>query len=312
MPKAIDGKVLKQLRGAKGWSLEELGRKTGLDKQTLHRLENGQRKKSRVRTRQLLSQALGVAEDVLTGEVAAARPEPLEIFLRKFQVNARLGQCARNALSLVAVRYGVQTSQILELAPFFFFLEAERSLRARRERLDKIDALLAEVESLRTDFPQLPRLAFYRASDALEHGALEHERASVQKNDLFGRIVDDAPIHSKDDSYDDDAENPFVSFLKQKIAELDVGAEFRSMTASGSPDYRICTDVVAGLVDGDSDAVEAILSGDAQLHEMPKEVRQGASEPLVAWVKDQAQQLEKHRNEALGVDEFLADLRDGQ
>ena len=51
----------------------------------------------------------------------------------------RIATSPRNALTLVSRRYGIEPSQIVELAPFLFLWAAEASLRQRRERIAEVE-----------------------------------------------------------------------------------------------------------------------------------------------------------------------------
>lgn len=78
MPKIVP-ELLKRLRTMKGWSQEELAERTKtkdlpkIDKQTIHRLEQGGHENTRDRTIKQLARALNVSPDVLTGD--ASPPE---------------------------------------------------------------------------------------------------------------------------------------------------------------------------------------------------------------------------------------------
>ena len=144
--KKIDQDILKRLRSAKGWSQEQLAENTKfqgfpkIDKQTISRLERGDREKTRGRTIEQLARALKVEPDVLTGEAPFPELEVESEPIQKSQLNVRVSRAARNALHLVAQRYvGLEPSQIVELAPFLFCWAAEASLRQRRERLKQLE-----------------------------------------------------------------------------------------------------------------------------------------------------------------------------
>src|SRR6266516_3302186 len=136
----VDPVVLQRLRKAKGWSQEELAGKTKfegqpkIDKQTISRLERGERPKTRSRTIRQLAHALSVDPAVLTGDgLAPDISRESSALDSRSQLNVRVGAAPRNALNLVARRYRVEPSQIVELAPFLFVWAAEESLRRRQE-----------------------------------------------------------------------------------------------------------------------------------------------------------------------------------
>ena len=143
--KKIDPLVLKRLREVKGWTQDVLAEKTKfdglpkIDKQTISRLERDDRSKTRSRTIEQLARALSVEAAVLTGEkpVPERQREASSLDV-KSQLNVRVGTGPRNSLSLVARRYRVDPSQIVELAPFLFVWAAEASLRQRRDKIAEV------------------------------------------------------------------------------------------------------------------------------------------------------------------------------
>jgi transcriptional regulator with XRE-family HTH domain len=138
--KRIDPNILKRLREAKNWTQDALAEKTKIHKQTISRLERGDRSKTRCQTINQLARALMVEPEVLTGEKPAPemQREASSLDVRS-QLNVRVGTGPRNALRLVADRYRVEPSQIVELAPFLFVWAAEESLRQRREKIAEVE-----------------------------------------------------------------------------------------------------------------------------------------------------------------------------
>jgi transcriptional regulator with XRE-family HTH domain len=63
--------TLRRLRKARGWSLEQLAERAKIDKQTIFRLEKGERSQTRESTIRKLAGALNVERAVLTGETAS-------------------------------------------------------------------------------------------------------------------------------------------------------------------------------------------------------------------------------------------------
>ena len=295
MAKSIDPKVLKQLRDEKGLSMSGLAEKARVDTQTIYRIEHEPPRRRQQATIAKLCQALGVEEGVLTGEIPLARTEAEDspIFPR-YQLNCRITAAARNAYSLVAMRYKVPMAQIAELAPFLFLAAAENSLQRRRERLDAAEAAVTALGDASADFPHLPRLQFFHYIEAL---GVEHQ--SIATRDIFGRVVGETPMDWGDED-DDEIANPFEAFLREMARQ--VGAEFSDFEPSSGPEYRICQEDAAAIVGGDAKAAEAILSGSAQLHAIPKDILKGDSaEARAAWVKEKAAEFEQTLLEAIGA-----------
>jgi len=88
--------------------------------------------KARDETIERVARALEVDQQVLSGERGApAVQDDNEAAVSKLQLNVRVSTVARNGLNFAAERYGVEPSQIVELAPFLFCWAAETSLRQR-------------------------------------------------------------------------------------------------------------------------------------------------------------------------------------
>jgi hypothetical protein len=62
------------------------------------------------------------------------------------------------------------------------------------------------------------------------------------------------------------------------------------MYSSGSPHYEICRDVALKLVGGDEEGAEALLSGRAPLHLLPKNLfSKDKAQERAEWAKAEAQ-----------------------
>ncbi len=313
--------IIKQLRDDRGWSQDDLAKKTGLNKQSIFRIEKGEKRGPRPETIVKLCKAFEVEPAVLTGR-PAARPSantndsgPLETdqpntdrIDNKSQLNLRVDNAARNALALAARRYGVQLSDIVELAPFLFFLAAERSLQRRRERVAEVSKAIAEVESLRE------RLRYLPIDIPGNNDQIVCEKESIQKHDIFARIYGTAANRRSFryvSEYDDDADNPFSVFLKEELEALKKAVpdeqrkEIRSIFSAWQPDvcssprYRICLDEVIAIVGVDEGARKAVLSGEAALHEIPKEMKNSSPEELGEWAKAQAEEKKRYFSDLL-------------
>lgn len=302
MAKTVDANVLRELRHEKGWSLKDLADRAKVDKKTIHMLERGKRPGAQQETINRLCRELGVSEAVLTGLTPRPRPEASDPINPKSQFNTRIDTAARNAVSLVALRYGVTASQIVELAPFLFFWAAERSLKRRKERLNAVEQALWQVEEMRERFPHLPNTGFCHDIESLHY-----EERSIEKRDLFAAIVDEAPIHQSDPNYDEASSNPFAAFLKEVATEVE-DAAFEGMYATGSPAYTVCREDAAVLVDADEQAVEAIMTGAASVQEMFKELKGGTAGERAAWAKERLAESRRDIDRWLGEISLDLDL----
>jgi transcriptional regulator with XRE-family HTH domain len=307
--------IIRQLRDERGWSQDDLAKKTGLNKQSIFRIEKGEKRGPRPETITKLCKAFEVEPMALTGS-PAPRPSTnandsgpvatdhaiTDRIDNKSQLNLRVDNAARNALTLAARRYGVQLSEIVELAPFLFFLVAERSLQRRRERVAEVSNAIAEVESLRE------RLRYLPIDIPGNDDQIVCEEESIQKHDIFARIYGAAANRRSFryvSAYEDGADNPFSVFVKEELEALKKAVpdeqrkEIRSIFAAWQPDvcssprYRICLDEVIAIVGVDEGARKAVLSGEAPLHEIPKEMRNSSPEELGEWAKAKADENER-------------------
>ena len=306
--------IVKQLREERGWTQDDLAKKAGLNKQSIFRIEKGEYQGTHRETIAQLCKAFDVDTGVLTGRPAtipatqANDADPLAPEAGEAdpcgnvsQLNLRVDNAARNALALTARRYGVQLSEIVEIAPFLFFLMAERSLQRRRTTLSEIGNAIAEVESLRD------RHRYLAIDIPGNDDQMCCEENSIRTNDIFGRLYESANNgrsfrHVRD--YDDNAQNPFSAFLKDELKALkdSLPEESRRAIRSSfdgwhpdvwsSPGYRICLDEAVAMVGSDEEAVRAVLSGKAPLHEIPKGLKNSSPEELGEWVKAKAKENE--------------------
>ena len=253
----VDGKALLQARNSKNWTQGELSEETKprINISTISRIERGKSTRIHDRTLRELGRALGVSPSSLCATREAERD----------LVKLRVESAARNALTLVALRYGVSRENIVEIAPLLFFIAAEQSLKERQSRIEEV---CDHAESL-LDLQR--RIGHFPPRSPIDGEAVSSEEQSIQALDLFGeRVVQEMwPFMSSD--YDEAEQNPFVAFLRNA---LDMASNAEAATVSWTPGlwprYEICTEEAAAIVGGDVDATHAILSGAALLHEMPK------------------------------------------
>jgi transcriptional regulator with XRE-family HTH domain len=289
MQQSILPDILKQLRDEKRMSLDDLSKKSKVDKSTIHRIEQGKQRYQRQSTIDKLSRALNVEAGVLIEKTArppsTAEHDPTSS--GKQQLNVRVDSSARNALALVAKRYNVSAPHIIEAAPLLFLLVAERSLQQRREKLDQLKAIIGEVEASDVNFPHVPESAFCRGYEAVDY-----EDQSIKTRDLFGEVVDEAPIHDGSESYENFEQNPFALFVKEEAQKVSQDIEIFGWSSYSGPDYAICADEALAIVGGDEKAADDILCGRAPLNELPKELR-GTNADLVKraeWAKEKAKE----------------------
>lgn len=267
---------IRRLRERANLTLDELAAKASVDRGTINRLETGRQAVPRASTVRKLAEALGVSSETLSAgsdDEDAALPS----FVRKTQMNVRIADDTRNALNLMAIRYGVKASHILHLAPLLFNWAAEASLKQRRRHLEEAHQRLAQLAAL--DGPkhlQHPADQNWRSEEALEE-----ERRSIEKRDLFGLLLSDEALR---DRYEESEHNPMAQFLSQLAKETGEGVEFEHWSPHWShPGYTLGLDTATELAGGNEEAGWQIANGNAPLHDMPKSVRDGGGGAIAQW-----------------------------
>jgi transcriptional regulator with XRE-family HTH domain len=260
----LNPKALVEARKRKRWTQSQLSEATKpqINVSTISRIERGKPYRVRESTLKQFAAALEVPPKDLC-EGATSEPDLVKV---------PMGVGARNALTLVAKRYGVSRRTIIELAPLLFYIAAEQSLIGRRNRLKEIREAAHSLDHLRSRVRHLPyNLAAYGDE------ALDVEAASIEHRDLFGRKIATEVNEfsgSRDEVYNDDEENPFAAFLTDALEATrgpnDAHEPVRCPWWSGEPSYEICFDEAAEIVGGDEDVARAIINGQVALREMPK------------------------------------------
>lgn len=286
----INPETLQQARSLKKWSLKDLSEKSGVNQQSIHRIEKGNKKHNRKIVIERLAKALKISEEVLTGNVPLRsnqsekdETDELLTLLSQSQLNLRVSDRARNALSLAATHFGVNLSKIVEIAPFLFCWAAEQSLKLRRERLAEIDKANAELARLQTSHIHAANFM-----NARSEGPLDAERLSIEKNDLFGTSIDGDEYTFLPDEYNEAVDNPFAVFLRNLSKDCGDLAAFEEWDPESSPTYTVCLSTAVKLVGGDTLAADEIQTGDVPLHKLPKDLRgAGKGEARANWVYDE-------------------------
>lgn len=282
----INPEVLRTERAKKNWSIDDLAKRSHVDRQSIHRIEKGDKKRNRTGVIKNLAKALDISEEFLTGAFAASAPEkevdaPDETPFGS-QLNLRVSNGPRNALVLVARRYGVSLAQIVEIAPLLFFWAAEKSLQKRRDRLSELDQKYEEISQLGKAFSYLHGRAFHNWN---AEETLAAEASSIEARDVFGKTIGDTGFESAlPDQYEESEDNPFTMFLRELVSEFSEAAEIVHWFPDSSPHYSVCKKEVLGLVGGDEEAADYIHSGQAPLHKLPKELREkGKEQQRAEW-----------------------------
>lgn len=293
--------ILKEIRTTNGLTAQQLANKVRMDLRSIQRLESSKssQKTTHEATVIKISKALGVECGVLTGELPIPKMErnPQKIG-NKRQLSAYIDQQSYNAFSLASSHYGVNVSDIVEMAPLFFTLLAEGSLEFRRQKIRELDERIASVREMADG-----HLSFAVPHRA-ENGSVD-EHDSIAEGDIFGKKVSE---DAWDLGYQQESENPFIQYLINFASKLDANSIVsidENAYGSDFPEvgYRVCFDRAKLIADGDDELAEAIAEGWIDLGALPKEMRKpDTKKQRVQWLKGQ---LEEHKKK---MDEFLADL----
>jgi transcriptional regulator with XRE-family HTH domain len=260
----VNGKTLIEARSKKRWTQADLSEATKphINISTISRIERKKETRVRESTLKELGRALEVSPDSLR-----AKPEKPEA--EREALKLRIDNCARNALTLVAKRYGIRRESIVEAAPLLFFIAAEKCLQERRKHVAEIERAADSLWHLQRKTRHLP------VQWPIDDAGITSEKESIEARDLFGEnvIEDTDRFLGELRGYEEAEHNPFVTFLRSSLEEVggpDTDLETLTWLPDRSPEYEICKEEAAELVGGDKKATRAIHWGFAPLHDMPK------------------------------------------
>lgn len=292
----INPSNLRLLRKQKGLTLDKLAEKARVDRGTINRIESGRRSECRARTLEQLAEALGTDVETLAGPPIDG-PGPNEVS-RKSQMNVRMADEARNALNLVATRYGVKPASILHLAPFLFLWAAEQSLRERRESLEQLEEQWGAIAAAHKGrFRHLDGRLVYNSGG---EEVMLAERRSIAKRDLFGLDIPDEHLGS---DYEESEQNPITQFLARLATDLGDLAQFDYWSPYWDlPGYILGREEASALTGGDEDAVHHILVGNVGLHAIPRDVREAGPAAVAAWIKAEGESYVANLPDLLGIE----------
>lgn len=293
----INSRNVRKLRVAQSLTLAQLAKISGVNQSTIHKIEAGKRPHPHLSTVKKLADHLGVQPDILMGEDMEDEGNSLEFFLRKSKFTFKMSDAARNSLRLVADRYGCEPEHILHVAPFLFHWAAEASLRERQARLDTINSQLSALETI-----EVPKhLADFYIEGWRGDDPLDAEQRSISKRDLFGLLSSDEALPA---DYEPAEDNPWVRFLKSLADQSGGTTEFDYWTPRWNHfAYSVARDDALSLVGGNEEAADHIISGRAQLHELPSAVREAGSHAVEEWAIEAGERAidEFEKSDLLGL-----------
>ena len=317
----IDPNRLRSLRKKQKFSLVKLAKKTkqvnppGITEKTIQRLEATSQQNTAVRehTIESLVKALNVEPGVLTGELPL--PESDEMLTDnpdRVQIGAQIAPKTRLAYDLIKRRYGVNVTDIINMAPLFFVLLAEESLTQRREKLKEAEEAFSRLWKID---------GFWHGSHA--HGeevireGIKAEKDSIANIDLFGEhLLDDEHYHRNaffDEPFDSSKNNPFTHYLRKLANELnipgvvDVDGGVLSIASNFKfPHYDIWNEELDHIANSSHDAKKALEIGFARLSEIPEKLMaEDAGEERAKWLKEKLPDILERDKEGV-IAEFIA------
>jgi len=268
--------------------MADLAHRSGVDKSTIFRIENGSAKTTRVNILDKLAKGLGVPLEELTSCAAPVhdqQPAPKD----KSQVSFRLENNFRNAFSLLARRYSVSPTTVIKLAPLLFVMVAEDSLRRRKERLSALRAAQKAYGPVPSHYIDDTRQFEWA------------EENSILSRDVFGRQLDD---DMEQDFWPPDADavgrwNPFEVYINEWFERIGETGGISYWGESGL-EYSVCLEEALSLACGDEMAAKSLLDGDVGIHELPDEFRsaENASQRL-EWLRSRIAAVNAEREKRI-------------
>lgn len=145
--KQINPRALKALRTQKGWSKAKLAKESGLKTRRLIELENEGADFHSIRDGNFaaLCRALGATPGQLRGEEPITDPMPANYVT----LRSKITTVAQMNYDLMAARYGVESDELVQLAPLMFAILIEDSFTWRRQQLELRKQVLELEEKLR-------------------------------------------------------------------------------------------------------------------------------------------------------------------
>ena len=293
---------LHKLRIRKGLSQPDLAKRSRISARQLQRLEKSLEPSKSVRETTLsnLAKNLDVKTEVLTGELPLPDDSNgvSQRETERVQIGALIQAESRLAYDLVKIRYGIKTTEIINMAPLFFVLLAEGSLAWRREKLRELNEAIARMREIgKIREKSIGHLSYTHCNDVAEN-ALGFEKESIDKADLFGEHL---PDEAHDSGYDQSRENPFADYVRWFADGLDnpgivkVTSGELKLGLGGFPDYEICGEGLDKIAGASQKARQALKNGTVRLSDIPEKLLvEDMRTERVKWLEDQEDEARAH------------------
>lgn len=274
--------TLKYFLQQRGMKQVDLINKSKVGKATISRIFSGAVKKQNPNTAKEIAEVLGVSIEDLCAPVDKAAIQNAK--LREMGV-----QMLRATLSgekwwnydMVSRRYGISIKDQLDFAPTAIMILAEASLAERRKNLAEIEAGIAKVEDNTPDHLRM-RIPMNHAEEVIWN-----ERASIEKRDIFGKMVS---LDGIEFGFDPDDGNPFADFIGKMIetfgAPIEIYKDYLGMPDTGLWEYQIAPAEMERITGGDPRATMALNRVYVRLRDIPEDLMpDDQTETRVAWLR---------------------------
>ena len=182
----ISPKALKQIRQKRGWSHADLEGRAKINKRRLIELEKLEDKlhneiefhKIRDQNFADLCRALSATPAQLRGEEPIPDPMPANYVT----LRSKITTVAQMNYDLISAQYGVESDQIVQLAPLMFAILVEDSFKWRREQLALRKQVLELQEKLRETVYAEHVSGPYAISPS---DVLNHEEGAIDRREVF-------------------------------------------------------------------------------------------------------------------------------
>ena len=309
---------LRELRKAKNLSRKRLNELSKVSVRTIQRLEDPARGNTTPHgnTVEKLAKALQVDRGVLTGELPLPQADIVPgLEPRRFQIGVEIAPKAKLAYDLVKRRYGVSTTELVNMAPLFFALLAEGSLARRLEKLEEAREAIGRLDRMSDEVGH----SIFSGATTVARNADMAEDESIAKADLFGEhLLGDSHVTFVDEPFDVSTENPFASHLRTLAADINrpgvVKVELGGLSYGRPwlrfPDYDLWDDELDHMTNDSPDARRALETGRVRLSEIPEDLKgEDAGKERAAWLEDRLPGIYKDLKEGqpmAAVAKFLA------
>ena len=221
----VNPKALKHLRNKKHWSLEELSKRAKIGKRRLIELEKETSEFHEMRDGNFadLCKALNATPAQLSGEEAFTESLPLNYVT----LRSKITTVAQMNYDLISAQYGVESDQIVQLAPLMFAILVEDSFKWRREQLELRKQVLELQEKLR----ETAYAEHVSGPDTISPSdVLNHEEEAIDRREVFTapleatnallryeEVVGDGGFESFEDLSAHHVTDRFTDFMAEKL-----------------------------------------------------------------------------------------------